>query len=146
MRFDEPKATWELYASHLGDYMRRWIARSPWGTLRIHNILRSDEGRDVHDHPFDFTSIILRGGYIEHRLGCDCLFRGGRTYEIDPSTCREYTPGSIVRLKAEEFHRLELHNGPAWTFVIAGPYRRVWGFQTKNGWIRADEYHRRFNR
>ena len=86
---------WGLYAEHLGNYMRRWIARCPWFTLRLHNILQSDEGRDHHDHPFDFTSLILRGGYVEHRPGCDCFTPDEQLGRL--TECRFYGPGSIVR-------------------------------------------------
>lgn len=138
---------WTLGASHLGGYMRRWIFRHPWGTFRVHNILTSDEGRDFHDHPFSFVSIILRGGYIEHVPGCVCsptLVHAWGPSALPPqSPCRFYGPGSIVRRKATALHRLELA-GPAWTFVISSRYFRMWGFQTDVGWVDYKTYHRSF--
>lgn len=133
--------SWKLYRSHLGAYMRRWIARCPAGTLRLHNIQQSDEGRDLHDHPFDFTSLILKGGYVEHRPDCLCD-------KFVPSLppCRFYGPGSVVRRRAEDLHRLELVNGPAWTLVLTGPYHRMWGFDTPDGWVPFDEYRRSYYR
>lgn len=107
------------------DYMRRWQLRLPWCTLRLHHILRSDDDRDFHDHPMDFISLILSGGYIEHTPDGDQ---------------RRYLPGDLNRRKAEDLHRLELPDGPVWTFVLAKPFRRVWGFTTEDGWIAADEY------
>ena len=135
---------WALYRSDLGDYMKRWIFRTPWGTLRIHKIMRSDEGRDFHDHPFSFTSIILSGGYFEHRPGCRCgITREGSTRWVAGPCQRFYAP-AIVRRKAEDFHRLELTR-PAWTFVISSPYFRQWGFLLGDGrWIHYKEYHRSF--
>ncbi len=139
---------WAIYASHLTNpdgsfYMRRWIFRTPWGTLRVHNICSSDSGRDFHDHPFSFTSLILRGGYLEHVPGCRCgnkapyqLWEGNHAPGTPP--CRYYGPGSVVRRKATDLHRLDLTNGSAWTFVLGGPYERKWGFKTPNGWV----YHR----
>lgn len=47
------------------DYMRRWILHHPWGTIRLHHILRSDDGRDLHCHPWDFVSFMLIGEYTE---------------------------------------------------------------------------------
>lgn len=139
-RSDPPSSQrWALYASHLGNYMRRWILRTPWGTLRIHNILRSDEGRDFHDHPFDFTSVILRGGYREHVPGCAC--------ESDvpwETPCRSYSAPAIVRRKAEDLHRLDLPR-PAWTFVVSSRYLRKWGFLTPSGWVPYDCYDRSFD-
>lgn len=143
---------WALYASHLGAYMRRWILRTPWGTLRVHNVMKSDEGRDFHDHPFNFTSLILWGGYLEHRPGCEAdSFDDYRWCRIlaygRACACTYYGPGSIVRRKAEDLHRLELINGHAWTFVVSSRYLRQWGFQLKDGsWVSHEEYHRSYYR
>ncbi len=124
---------WSLYAHHLGDYMRRWILRTPWGTLRIHHILRSDDDTHLHDHPFDFTSFLLSGGYIEetaHPEICD------RKYARIPHVWPRF---SIVRKRAEEAHRLVLTR-PVWTFVVSGPKRRSWGFHTERGWVNHRDY------
>lgn len=139
-----------FYSSHLGEYMRRWIARFSWGTLRLHNIRKSDEGRDYHDHPFTFTSLILKGGYVEHRPGCRCWVFVPTEETISPPSgpCKRYGALSIVHRKAEEFHRLELiDEKPTWTFVIAGPYRRDWGFLLPSGkWQDHRDYHRSYYR
>jgi len=107
------------------DYMRRWVLFTPWGMLRLHHIMRSDSREHHHDHPMDFMSFILWGGYIEYRP------------DQPPRTFR---PGSINTRKAEDLHSLELLGKSAWTFVIAGPVRRQWGFATEDGWIKAGEY------
>jgi hypothetical protein len=120
-------------------YMRRWLIgpRWAWG-LRVHCIERSDADRELHDHPWWFVSIILRGGYWEHTLD------GRRTW---------YGPGSIVFRSADTLHRIELdtectqarkrglHTGsclsrpvPAWTLVLRGRRARAWGFLTADGW------------
>lgn len=124
---------WALYAHHLGDYMRRWILRTPWGTLRLHNILRSDEDRHLHDHPFDFTSLLLTGGYTEEAYT-------ESTPSFDNSrTAKTWPRFSIVRKQAEEAHRL-IVDKPLWTFVVSGPKRRSWGFHTEKGWVHHREY------
>lgn len=117
----------------IGNYMRRWILRLPWLHLRLHNILRSDKGRDLHDHPFDFISIILRGSYTEITPGPD----GTKVEKVWPRF-------SVIRRKAEDLHALKLHAGPVWTLVIAGQVRRKWGFMTKNGWIPWTKYEQLF--
>lgn len=137
---NDPPSRWAAYASHIGSYMRRWILRTPFGTLRIHNIRRSDAGRDFHDHPFHFWSLILRGGYIEHRLGCRCACGVDDSWRASP-WCRHYGPGSLVRRRAADFHRLELVGGPAWTFVVSSRKVRSWGFLLSDGrWIPHGEY------
>lgn len=55
--------------SHLTGYMNRFWVRQPapgraWA-FRVHQTLRSDYGRHLHDHPWDNLSIVLRGGYWE---------------------------------------------------------------------------------
>lgn len=107
------------------DYMRRWTVKTPWGMLRLHHILRSDHDRHYHDHPMSFVSLILAGGYIEHRP------------HQAPRRC---APGSVVVRRAEDMHRLQLIGKDAWTLVLTGPVRRAWGFATESGWVHAAEY------
>jgi hypothetical protein len=138
-------------------YMRRWLFPPRWlkskfwrrlPGLRIHNIRESDGDRELHDHPFDFVSVVLKGGYWEHTADGKQKF---------------YGPGSILFRKAETLHRLELpmkwslcdsphcpyegrHEAvthecqDAWTFVLRGPIRRPWGFMTATGWVHWEQF------
>lgn len=106
------------------DYMRRWCLLTPWFMIRVHHILRSDSREHLHDHPMDFISVILWGGYTEHT----------------PHGQQKFTPGDVVVKKAEDLHALELLRSSAWTLVFAGPVWRDWGFQTEDGWIAAGQY------
>lgn len=125
-----------IYASHIGpggSYMRRFIFRTPWFTLRLHHILRSDDDRHLHDHPFDFVSFLLSGGYYE-TVPCDC----GKP--ICTGKKQRWWPRfSIVAKHAEDLHCLKLER-PVWTFVISGPKRRAWGFETEQGWVHNELY------
>lgn len=116
---------WRAYRHDLGDYMHRVILQAPDATLRLHKILRSDEG-DLHDHPWDFTSLILRGSYTESRPGLE----------------REvvYGPGTLNSKRADDLHRLTVIDGPVWTFVETGPRLRDWGFATAQGWVHWKAY------
>lgn len=107
------------------DYMRRWMLKTPWGMLRLHHILRSDDRSHFHDHPFGFVSLILAGGYIE--------FRPNQDPQI-------YRPGSVVVRRAEDLHNLELRERSAWTLLLTTPFYREWGFATEHGWIGAGNY------
>jgi len=117
-------------------YMERWLARTPRGYVRVHHILRSDDDRALHDHPFDFTSLILRGSYIEH-VPADPTRPGG------PTVSQRYGPGSILRRRAEDPHRLVLPDGPVWTLVLTEKKRRDWGFHLAEGWLLWSEYEKR---
>jgi hypothetical protein len=120
---------WQRSAPYfdLDGYMRRrWAFVCPWFTARVHNILRSDHDRALHDHPFNYLTIILAGGYWEH------LSDGSRTW---------YGPGSIRWAKANTLHRLELPEGKdAWSLFFTGQRIRKWGFQTEDGWKPYDVY------
>ncbi len=115
---------------HLAGYMNRWwilpYADSKGSyrpAIRIHEILRSDLGRDFHDHPWDYVSIILRGGYYEVIPQYDKY----RNYVGDKRTW--YGPGSIVFRCAEHLHRLELPEGQTCTTLFTTfKYKQKWGF------------------
>src|SRR5438309_7455387 len=48
-------------------YMRRWwvVPRNEGCNVYLHEILRGDDDRALHDHPWDNTSMLLDGGYTE---------------------------------------------------------------------------------
>lgn len=51
-------------------YLIRWTILglgidSSWFSIKVHNILMSDE-ECLHNHPWAFISIILKQGYREH--------------------------------------------------------------------------------
>lgn len=103
-------------------YLTRWTLlgkrfSSHWGKLFLHCFRRSD--RDTyHDHPWPFTSVILKGGYWEHTIAKD-----GSDHR------RWYSPGRILRRPAKWRHWVEIPTGQwCWTLVWAGVKERSWGF------------------
>jgi hypothetical protein len=149
-----------FYASHLGRlapdgyYMKRWILRLPFGfTIRLHQILRSDGDRHLHDHPFDFTSLLLTGGYTEITPCDECNPELSDCSTPHPNQCTacfgterqvtKFPRFSINRKRAEAVHALLLHR-PVLTLVFAGPKRRDWGFQTEEGWVHNEHYSARW--
>lgn len=53
-------------------HFRRYrLLSTPWFSIYIHHILKSDEDKDPHDHPFNFSSLILSGAYQEMVGGAD---------------------------------------------------------------------------
>lgn len=106
-------------------YIHRWfiIPRNRWFNIYLHKIMRSDDDRALHDHPWWNVSIVLRGGYFE-------LMRLGKV--------RWRGAGSIVFRGAKTAHRLEIqpmHATHAWTLFITGPRVREWGFHCPRGWV-----------
>jgi len=112
--------------THIDDYMQRWwlIPYNRFGiAMRLHHILRSDDDRAFHDHPWPYLSIILRGHYTEVRPWYD-------PSEFYVGTIRRrYGPGSFLWRRARSWHRLEVAPGETvWTLFITGPKRQSWGF------------------
>lgn len=86
--------------------------------MRVHIIHRSDQDREFHDHPWNFLTIILRGGYWEHQpddSGWVATF---------------WRPaGSILFRHAADWHRLTINPGEqAVTLFITFRKRQMWGF------------------
>ncbi len=100
----------------------------------LHKICQ-DDPRDLHDHPWWYITIILRGGYWEH-TDPELMWSGDNP---KPSKIW-YGPGSILFSRGG-FHRLQLKDGiPCWTLFIRGRKTREWGFSRNGIWIPNREY------
>lgn len=99
--------------------------------VRVHEILRSDEGRDPHDHPWPYVTIILRGGYWETRYN-----------DAGEKLSEEwYGPGSVLYRPAGSWHRLDLgQRRPVITLFITGKYVGTWGFNVNGKKVPHYEY------
>lgn len=121
------------------EYMRRWfiVPRNPAGGCYVHQVIRSD--KDVHhDHPWDNTSYVLDGTYIEEVLYPPAMQIGkDGPYMGEPRTQQFiHPPGSIIHRKATDAHRLILAPGEiVTTLFYLGPWQRDWGFHCPNGWV-----------
>ena len=112
----------DLIVTHDGaGYMARHHINA---AVRFHHLLADDPKRDLHDHPWDFISLLLTGGY--------------REWTTDGAV--EHWAPTVVCRRAEDPHRLELLDGPMWTLISCGPFRRRWGFHTAAGWVHWSDY------
>jgi hypothetical protein len=111
----------------VGEYIRRYHLKQGHGPQeRFHHILESDPADVMHNHPWDYTTRLLSGaGYTEHTPDGDVM----------------YGPGDVLTRRAESLHRLELIDGPVWTYFVTGRWRRSWGFLTGHGWVHNRAYH-----
>ena len=122
----------ERYYVFLKD--RKWF---PFNIF-LHRFLRSDPD-DVHDHPWPYATLILKGGYWEwipqfnstnQKIGEIAVWRG---------------PGHFRVCKATSFHRIELDPDiECWTLFMPGPQQRDWGFLTNKNktqtWVQHEQY------
>ncbi len=141
-------------------YLIRWtLISTPWFRIFLHKILRSDDDRDLHDHPWPFATLLLWGRYTEHvPVHTPPEWKERRFKPCKMITkSRMFGPGSLIFHKAEDCHRLDLELSaittdrgppidgywqfkPVWTLFIAGPRQREWGFHTPTGWVPWEEY------
>jgi hypothetical protein len=110
-------------------YERIVIARSAARCIYVHRWLRSDPD-ELHDHPWDWCSVILSGSYWE-------VTEEGRFFR---------DAGSVAIRKAEERHKVVLDDAnpvkPVSLF-ITGIERREWGFHTPEGFVEGRIYRAR---
>ena len=87
----------------------------------VHKFLKSDT-EDVHDHPWPYATLILRGGYNEYTPN----FENGKMVS---ETKHWRGPGHFRICSSNSYHRIELSPGvTAWTLFMPGPHKREWGF------------------
>lgn len=120
-----------------------------WFGVFLHKIEAPDPGEDLHDHPWPFWSLVLKGGYEEIRCHTDvaCLRAQHATRHPDLIKTRGWRniryPWSWKKLGLDECHGItKVFGGPCWTLLFRGPKRkdRQWGFFTPEGFVLKDEY------
>jgi len=100
----------------------------------LHKFLKGDPD-DVHDHPWPYATLILKGGYYEWLPQFDS--KGNKIAEM----CVWIGPGSFRICRANSYHRIELDPSvTAWTLFMPGPKKRDWGFLVNNKWIQHEQY------
>lgn len=108
-------------------YLRRWfIVRAFGRKICVHKIVRPDGDRCRHDHPWNFVTLVLFGGYVEE-------LRDGKSHEAKPFR--------LYKRSCSHSHRItSLPRSEAWTMVFMGRDQREWGFFTKLGWMAHQKF------
>lgn len=106
-----------------GDYLVRLrIIQTPLFGIYLHRFDGPDPRPTLHDHPWNFTSIVLRGGYVERRL--DPI-----TMEVNETHRVRWTN----RIKTHDAHAImRLLRVPTWTLMLVGRRVRTWGYLESN--------------
>lgn len=107
---------------------RLTILTTPWFSIKLHRIFRPDNQRELHDHPWNFFSIVLLGWYLEDTVDGR---KKVRWWNWKP--CEGPKGRHSIR---------EVSRSPVWTLVFTGPRRRTWGFWVDDGtrFVPWDEY------
>lgn len=126
-----------------GQTEMRWWQRALTGLscTYVHRFVASDDDEELHNHPWEATSYILAGGYIEerriavpgsddvpehftHRIGGAVLqFRTKRRTVV-----QVFRPWSRNYIFAETFHKVTLIEDDAWSVIVCGKKVGTWGF------------------
>lgn len=104
-----------------GIFFRRYtLLKTKRCAIYLHEFFRGDLDRCLHDHPWSFVSVVLKGGY----------------WEVMQDGWHWRPPGSILFRPAETRHRIVLSSAApkTWSLVVVGRVQRAWGFYTLNGW------------
>lgn len=116
------------FAERLGlpdcPYVIRWRIETPWGSVRLHKWLGPDDDRAFHDHPWDFITFVLRGGYVDKSPAGDEHLRAFTTRHRG----------------ANHRHTVVPDPDGAWTLVVTGPKIRSWGFWVAGKFRKANKY------
>lgn len=104
-------------------YLERYFAagwsptnRRTGPAIFLHHFVASDAARAVHSHPWGWSaSLILAGGYREERCGPD-----------QRVIVREYRPGDLNVIEADDRHRIDLLAADCWSVFLAGSFEKAW--------------------
>jgi hypothetical protein len=112
-------------------HFRRWeILKTRWFSIYIHGIYASDKDKHLHNHPWDYKSIVLKGSYVEETTNGVNILKFG----------------TITSKDGNDYHKIkQLLTKSVYTLFIVSPVKRVWGYQVDGGFIDNEEYRRRKN-
>lgn len=101
------------------------LIQTPWFGLYVHFIYREDLDRDLHDHPWAFWRMVLKGSYIE-------------AYNNNPANPSWTQPQMMVPFRPTFFptkhsHRIVMVKPGTVSMVLVGRKSRTWGF-----WVPQD--------
>lgn len=121
--------------------IRYYLVRSRFCNVFIHQFLRSDRD-DLHDHPWNFCTYLVKGSYTEQRREFDGIgdYKDVPTVRTNESGVKRNV---FVTRKATDLHRVVVDrelkysekDQAALTFFMSGPFKRDWGFVRNDIWV-----------
>jgi len=145
-------------------HFKRWrIFSCSKFNIFLHEISEADKDLHLHNHPWNFRSIILWGCYVELlKLG---KYDGTNADETQSSLSGRrdlavnlHKPFSIYKKHKNEFHKIlsivkdfkflgmNFHSEKVYSLVLTGPHRfDEWGYSVNNVFMDHIEYRQRKN-
>ncbi len=108
-------------------HFRRWrILSLPFLKINLHGIYMHDEDKHLHNHPWNFISIVLKGWYSERLEGDKINVR---------------YPGNIAMRKKDAFHKIDsLQSKSIYTLNFMWGKQEVWGYKVKGKFVDHETY------
>lgn len=115
-------------------------------SVLLHYFEQGDDDQALHDHPWDFTTDLLAGSYVEHLPPLDwkpCSVLGPAW---DDCTQKHHSGDRVIH-QAEDLHCVGRVEPGTFTLVRTGRRRRRWGFHPHNQrWMDAKDFLAQANR
>jgi hypothetical protein len=90
----------------------------------VHHWLSNDDDRAVHDHPWWFLTLVVKGGYTD----------SGPSGE-------DHLKAPVVRFRpAWHKHTVYPDAGGCWTILLTGRPLRTWGFWPEGKFIKNNKW------
>jgi hypothetical protein len=133
------------------NYLTRWrLIQTPWFGIYLHRFDGPDPRPTLHDHPWSFRSLVLKGGYIEAteygllrslpanvswtRIPRESLVAHGAWTTLERGAWN-------VKDAADAHTIVSLLRVPTWTLMLVGPRVREWGYRDPDGrWTVFDQH------
>lgn len=117
-------------------FLERWGFECERFGVFLHHIEAPDPTPDRHDHPWNFASLVLKGGYTETR---NRVAWAWDEYKMVETVRRRW---SWRTLRLDTCHTITEVHDDTWTLVFRGRKRsdRKWGFFTPKGFVSASDY------
>jgi hypothetical protein len=114
-------------------HFRRWkIFKFKYCALYFHGIYHKDEEKHLHNHPWNYASLILKGGIYE-------IYQK----DINSRECFHYVgPLSFIKRKASWFHKLRIlkDDKPVYTLFFTWGKEKDWGYNVSGMFVNHQKY------
>lgn len=129
LKFLKMKLIKEIRSKEGNLHFKRWqILKTRWFSIYLHGIYSEDKDKHLHNHPWDYTSIVLKGKYIEET----------------PKGINKLYPGKIVSRNGLDYHKiLKLQTKSVYTLFFVSPIKRHWGYLVNGEWVHHEIYRER---
>ena len=105
-------------------FQRYELLKTPWFICYLHKIYERDKDLHLHNHPWKFLGIIIKGSYIEQR----------------PDKEKIKSFGSLGWGDQRYFHKIKQVINPTISLFFVSIKTNEWGYQTEKGFIDHKTY------